>query len=98
MQTKIYLLAITLFLISCAGNKQQEIKKNNKRRLMLTHCRKKEKLFASKHCRDICLEYMKRRMSGLPATQAGCEVYMPLVQHHIDTAYTDWLSPRARMN
>ena len=26
MQTKIYLLAITLFFISCAGNKQQEVK------------------------------------------------------------------------
>jgi len=39
---------------------------------------------------------MEQRISGLPATQAGCNVYVPLIQQPEAAAYTGWLSPRAK--
>ena len=38
-------------------------------------------LFYCLRSRHTCKGYMERRMSGLPATQAGCVVYMPLIQY-----------------
>ena len=44
-------------------------------------------LFYCLHSRyTCCRRYTERRMSSLPATQAGCEVYMPLIQYPEDTA------------
>jgi len=53
-------------------------------------------LFYCLHSRHTCRRYKERRISGLPATQARYEVYMPLIQYPEDTAYTGWLSPRAK--
>ena len=43
-------------------------------------------LFYCLRSRHTCRGYMKWHMSGLPATQARCEVYMPLIQHPEDAA------------
>jgi len=39
--------------------------------------------------------HAEHHLSGLPATQAGREVYMPLIQQPEAAAYTGWLSSRA---
>ena len=43
-------------------------------------------LFYCLRSRHTCRRYTERLISGLPATQAGCEVYMPLIQYPKDTA------------
>jgi len=52
-------------------------------------------LFYCLHSRHTFRGYREQRMPCMPATQAGCDVYVPLIQQPEAAAYVAWLSPRA---